>query len=162
MTVAETKVDIELASAEDLELVKQHWETETAGTRYSSAAESAEFYSDVRAARYELEPFVKSFAGFDSAKGLEVLEIGVGAGADFSNWVTAGAEATGIDLTAAAIGHTRDHLNSLGVESSQYELQQANAEKLPFPDDSFDLVYSWGFCTTVQTQLAHWRKCGVC
>lgn len=133
-----------MASIDDLEAVKRHWESETAGIRYSSSIEPAEFYDEVRAARYELEPFIKSFAGFESAKGLEVLEIGVGAGADFSNWVTAGAKATGIDLTAAAVEHTRAHLDSLGVEGDQYELQQANAEGLPFSDDSFDMVYSWG------------------
>jgi ubiquinone/menaquinone biosynthesis C-methylase UbiE len=91
-----------------------------------------------------LEPFIKSFAQFDAAKDLEVLEIGVGAGADFSSWITADAKATGIDLTAAAVEHTRDHLDSLGVERDTYKLLQANAEELPFPDDSFDLVYSWG------------------
>ncbi len=144
MTGIGTKEDIELASTEDLESVKRHWESETAGTRYSSSTESAKYYSEVRAARYELEPFIKSFAGFETARALDVLEIGVGAGADFSNWIAAGANATGIDLTAASISHTRGHLDSLGVESGQYVLQQANAEELPFSDESFDLVYSWG------------------
>lgn len=33
-------------------------------------------------ARYELEPYIPEFAGFRRAKGLRVLEIGVGLGAD--------------------------------------------------------------------------------
>lgn len=129
---------------DELQKVRKHWEAETAGTRYSTSTESATFYAEVRAARYELEPFIESFAQFETAKNLDVLEIGVGVGSDFSNWVSAGAIATGIDLTTAAIEHTRAHLESRGLDSKTFELRQANAEMLPFPDESFDLVYSWG------------------
>ena len=128
----------------DLQKVSDHWEAETVGTRYSTSTETAKFYAEIRAARYELEPFIKPFAQFDEAKDLDVLEIGTGAGSDFSNWVAAGATATGIDLTTAAIEHTQAHLKSRGLDGKASELRQANAESLPFPDESFDLVYSWG------------------
>ena len=129
---------------DELQKVKNHWEVETVGTRYSTSTESAAFYAEVRAARYELEPFIQTFAQFESAKTLDVLEIGVGAGSDFSNWVAAGAAATGIDLTTAAVDHTRAHLESRGLGGKTFELRQANAEMLPFENESFDLVYSWG------------------
>ena len=41
-------------------------------------------------------------------------------------------------------GWLKSSLDSLGVEGDQYELRQANAEVLPFSDDAFDMVYSWG------------------
>jgi len=46
-----------------------------------------------------------------------------------------------VDLTEAAVEMTRERLALHGLKS---ELQRADAESLPFPDASFDLVYSWG------------------
>jgi ubiquinone/menaquinone biosynthesis C-methylase UbiE len=48
---------------------------------------------------------------------------------------------TGIDLTARAVDFTRARLASSGFVS---DLRVADAEALPFADNSFDLVYSWG------------------
>ena len=55
-----------------------------------------------------------------------------------------GAIATGVDLTDAAIRLTREHLETLGLDASRVDLRIADAEKLPFEDESFDIVYSWG------------------
>jgi SAM-dependent methyltransferase len=46
-----------------------------------------------------------------------------------------------VDLTTRAVEHTRNRLSSWGLVSG---LQVADAENLPFPADSFDIVYSWG------------------
>jgi len=47
-----------------------------------------------------------------------------------------------LDLTDAAIATTRAHLKMHGFSS---QLQRLDAEKgLPFEDNSFDVVYSWG------------------
>jgi len=48
---------------------------------------------------------------------------------------------TGVDLTQRAIGHTQRRFELLGLKSS---LQVADAEALPFADNTFDAVYSWG------------------
>ncbi|MBI4994747.1 methyltransferase domain-containing protein [Candidatus Peregrinibacteria bacterium] len=92
--------------------VKRHWEDETCGVRYGSLDE-------IEKTRYELEPFILDFADFKSGYGKKVLEIGVGAGSDFANWVKNGAIAS-------------------------YKLFTADAENLPFSDNEFDIVYSWG------------------
>lgn len=91
--------------------------------------------------RYELEPFIESFARFDEARDLDVLEIGVGLGADHQRFAQAGARLAGIDLTERAVEHSRKRLRLFGLES---DLRVADAESLPFADESFDLVYSWG------------------
>lgn len=91
--------------------------------------------------RYELEPYIESFAKFKEANGLEVLEIGVGLGADHQRFAQAGARLTGVDLTMRAVEHTSKRMALFDLNSN---LREADAESLPFADESFDLVYSWG------------------
>jgi ubiquinone/menaquinone biosynthesis C-methylase UbiE len=124
--------------------VRDHWERETCGTRYSDASERKAWFEELAETRYRLEPYIHSFADFASATGLEILEIGVGAGADFANWCRHARHATGVDLTQAGIDLTAERLGLSGVPEDRYSLQTADAERLPFRDASFDLVYSWG------------------
>ena len=63
-------------------------------------------------------------------------------GSDHVGWVRCGARSLiGVDLTPPAVDFTRQHLTSIGLDS---DVRVADAEALPFADDSFDLVYSWG------------------
>jgi SAM-dependent methyltransferase len=98
-------------------------------------------YEEHARARYDLEPYIAEFADFASANGQRVLEIGVGLGADHIRFAEAGAELFGLDLTERAIEHTSRRLAVYGLSST---LNVGNAEHLEFPDESFDLVYSWG------------------
>lgn len=98
-------------------------------------------YVTQSAERYRLEPIIVTFADFESAKGKKVLEIGVGLGADHQCFAEAGADLYGIDLTERAVEHTRRRLALFGLTSS---LKVGDAEQLEFPDEGFDLVYSWG------------------
>ena len=91
--------------------------------------------------RYALEPIIRDFAEFHLYRDKDVLEIGVGLGAEHQQFAEAGAKLKGIDLTERAILHTTARLKTFGLES---ELQTADAENLPYLSDSFDLVYAWG------------------
>jgi SAM-dependent methyltransferase len=91
--------------------------------------------------RYCLEPYIHKFAQFEATKGLRVLEIGVGLGADHQCFAEAGAELYGIDLTERAVAHTLERLALFGLTSN---LSTGDAEHLNYPDAIFDLVYSWG------------------
>lgn len=98
--------------------------------------------------RYQLEPEILEFADFTQYADKKVLEVGVGLGADHqmiaqSQQPVANNEQTlyGIDLTERAISHTKNRFNALGLHSN---LQVADAENLPFSNDMFDAVYSWG------------------
>jgi ubiquinone/menaquinone biosynthesis C-methylase UbiE len=124
--------------------VRAHWEAESAGVRYGTSDDDLTFYRQVRESRYQLEPYIPGFANFGAFAGKDILEIGVGAGVDFSNWVDAGAKATGVDLTEAGLAHTRQQLRIVDALPDSYELMRADAENLPFDDGAFDLVYSWG------------------
>ncbi len=72
---------------------------------------------------------------------MRVLELGVGAATDFVNFARNGAKLSGIDLTPAGVDHARQRLALEGLEA---DVRVASGEDLPFPDESFDLVYSWG------------------
>ncbi|HYV06259.1 MAG TPA: class I SAM-dependent methyltransferase [Blastocatellia bacterium] len=124
--------------------VKAHWEREACGTRYGSENDRKLFFDEISEARYKLEPFIPAFADFPSAGNKAILEIGVGAGADFQNWCNHAHHATGVDLTEKAIALTRERLELNSIAGERYTLRTADAENLPFNDASFDLVYSWG------------------
>jgi SAM-dependent methyltransferase len=122
--------------------VYEYWERQPCGTVHAaSPAGTHAYYSEIEAARYGLEPFIFEFADFPRWRGRRVLEIGVGAGSDFVNFARAGAHVSGIDLTPSSIEHTRCRLE---LEGLQGEVTVADGESLPYPDGSFDLVYSWG------------------
>jgi len=125
--------------------IRAYWEAEACGTRYAdTAAARKDYFDQIEKARYELEPYIPEFARFARAKGKRVLEIGVGAGTDFHQWVKNGAVATGIDLTDRAIELTRERLALNGHDPARVDLRRADAEKLPFESNTFDIVYSWG------------------
>jgi ubiquinone/menaquinone biosynthesis C-methylase UbiE len=124
--------------------IRAYWERESCGTRYADEAERVRYFAEISAARYRLEPYIPPFADFPSAAGKRVLEIGVGAGADFENWCRYAEHATGIDLTERALQLTGERLRLQGIAPQRYGLSRADAEHLPFADGSFDLVYSWG------------------
>jgi len=126
------------------ESVKQHWEDEACGTRLAEGGERLAYFDSISRNRYRLEPFIIAFAEFKKFAGKAVLEIGVGAGADFENWVQNGAVATGLDLTEAAIDLTRERLSLKGYSDEHFALRTADAENLELGDETFDLVYSYG------------------
>ncbi len=118
--------------------VREFWNADPCGTRYLDGKE--DFDAHARA-RYAGEPYIFDFAQFQNSRGLKVLEIGVGMGADFLEWLKAGAQATGVDLSAASIERARQRCQQAGY---QPDLRLADAEHLPFADNSFDVVYSYG------------------
>jgi ubiquinone/menaquinone biosynthesis C-methylase UbiE len=70
-----------------------------------------------------------------------VLEIGVGMGADYLEWLRAGALVTGVDISEASLERARCRCESAGFHP---DLHVADAEDLPFPDNTFDVAYSYG------------------
>jgi SAM-dependent methyltransferase len=131
------------SSADDLKArVKAFWECEPCGVIHTAAPEGTpEFFDAIERRRDELEAFLPRYADFEGARGLCVLEIGVGVGTDFVRFARAGAAVTGIDLTEHSVSLVR---RRLGLEGLEGDVRVADAEDLPFASGSFDRVYSWG------------------
>jgi ubiquinone/menaquinone biosynthesis C-methylase UbiE len=127
------------------ERVRNYWEQEPCGTGESIAGEfepgSLQWFERIEEHRYAVEPFIHQVAQFTRHRGKTVLEVGVGAGTDHLQWARAGCRCFGTDLTEAAVDTTRKRLSCYGLES---RLQRLDAERLPYPDSYFDIVYSWG------------------
>lgn len=121
--------------------VEEFWERAACGEDLYLQNQEREGYAEQARRRYELEPVIEEFAEFPSASGQRVLEIGVGLGADHCRFAQAGAQLSGIDLTARAVSHTRRRLGLFGLNST---LSVGDAENLEFPSDAFDVIYSWG------------------
>jgi ubiquinone/menaquinone biosynthesis C-methylase UbiE len=95
---------------------------------------------------------VESFAGVANpfslgrlSPGERVLDLGSGAGTDSlvaAQMVGPGGRVTGIDMTPEMVAKARAAATALGVDN--VEFLEGEAERLPFPDASFDVVISNG------------------
>jgi len=125
--------------------VKNYWETVPCGTdpHLVGTVEkyTKEWFEAVENYRYEVEPFIHQIAQFSRYQGKRVLEIGVGAGTDHLQWARVVKDLHGVDLTDEGINITKKRLETYGLSSN---LKQHDAEILPFDDNFFDVVYSWG------------------
>lgn len=121
--------------------VHDFWNAAACGERLYLDPLATDGYERQARIRYELEPYIAGFADFEGSAGKRMLEIGVGLGADHQRFAENGAELSGIDLTPHAIELTQKRLTRFGLKS---RLSVGDAESLPFADESFDVVYSWG------------------
>ncbi len=92
--------------------------------------------------RYSMIQFLAGFADWDNTHNQRILEIGVGIGCDFNQFADNQNYMYGIDATPQAIELTKKRLSV--CRNHAIELTVADAENLPYPDESFDIVYSWG------------------
>jgi SAM-dependent methyltransferase len=130
------------APGRDLRRIRDFWQATPCGEVYAQGSSPGERLDAQARARYALEPCIRSFARFEEGRERDVLEIGVGMGADHLQWAQAKPRSlTGIDLTEQAIAVTRERL-ALSAQPSR--LLVTDAEHLPFRDACFDIVYSWG------------------
>src|SRR6266545_1894072 len=121
---------------------KRFWAENQPGFRFTAAAiGTPEFFSNVERHRYEAEPHILEIAEFDRWSGKDVLEVGCGIGTDGARFARAGARYTGTDASSDALELSRRRFE---LEALPGDFEVASASHLPYPNDSFDLVYSHG------------------
>jgi SAM-dependent methyltransferase len=123
---------------------QKQWNTDPCGSSTAPEHEpgTAAFFSKVETERYEVyAPWMRTAIGFEGYRGKKVLEIGPGVGTDHAQFARAGAEMYALDLTARHLELTRRHFQLKDLVTRPV---RGDAEALPFSDDSFDVVYSFG------------------
>ncbi|HEX8476455.1 MAG TPA: class I SAM-dependent methyltransferase [Pyrinomonadaceae bacterium] len=124
------------------EEVRAFWQANPCGVKFADAELGTRlFFERVEEHRYRTEWHIPGAADFAGSGGLRVLEIGCGLGTDGAQFARAGAIYTGVDLTEAAVELARRRFALFGLKG---EFQRADAERLEFADESFDVVYSHG------------------
>lgn len=136
---------VERNKAASIEEVRLFWDEHICGDIFTSMTErySPAYLAEVRSRRYHyayhLLPFLHRVA--QAADGGRVLEIGCSMGMDLAELIERGCQCTGLDLSPESVRVAKYHLALRGLEAT---LTSGNAECLCFPDESFDVVYSFG------------------
>jgi SAM-dependent methyltransferase len=99
------------------------------------------FFDDLDRYHFEKLHHLPRLVDFDGYRDRLVLEVGCGAGVDLARFARGGAVVTGVDVAPSAIELARANFAQQGLPG---ELRVADGERLPFPDDAFDLVYAHG------------------
>ena len=99
------------------------------------------FFADLDQYHFEKLHHLLRLVNFDGYAGRHVLEVGCGAGTDLARFAKGGAIVSGVDLSSSAIALAKTNFEH---QQLQADLREADGERLPFPDDAFDLVYAHG------------------
>jgi SAM-dependent methyltransferase len=114
------------------------------------------FFADLDQYHFEKLHHLPRLVGFDRYAGKRVLEVGCGAGTDLVRFARGGAVVTGVDAAPSAIALARRNFDIQGLQA---DLREADGEALPFPDDTFDLVYAHGVVQYAADDRAVVREC---
>ena len=146
-----------------IESVQEYWDARPCNIRHSpKPVGSKEYFDEVEARKYLVEPHIPGFAEFDRWRGKRVLEVGCGIGTDSINFARAGALLTAVDLSAESLRIAKERAEMMDV-ADRIDFRQANAEELTsvVDDGPYDLVYSFGVIHHTphpETALAEIRK----
>jgi ubiquinone/menaquinone biosynthesis C-methylase UbiE len=123
--------------------VEEYWSSNPLGSLETSFPRGSKDFFDwhTRIRDYDEGDFCQSMYEFNRHVDERVLDIGCGNGWLVWNFARGNAKITGIDLTSTAVELTKKRL---AVYNLNADVRVANAESLPFPDNSFDYLTSAG------------------
>ena len=122
-----------------LAAIKQ-WTLDPCGPRVDGERGTREYFGNLVASRHAYAGWMDEL--YETAQAGRVLDIGCGQGIDLFGFARAeAASVTGVDLTPAHVSLATRHMASMAIDA---DIALGDAEALPFPDGSFDLVSSNG------------------
>jgi len=134
----------EISSEEYKSSSQENWGKDPCGAEYADPEYekySKEYFDDLERTRYSIQHWqLSEFESFD-IEGKEVLEIGFGQGTDHLMMARSGGIMHGIDLTEESKTITENRFSLYGYKS---RLLTGDAEELPYKENTFDFVYSFG------------------
>jgi len=129
-----------------IEQVREYWDRRPCNIRHSrKPVGSREYFDEVEARKYFVEPHIPRFAEFEKWRGKKVLEIGCGIGTDTMNFARHGAWVTAVDLSERSLTVARQRAEVFGLQQ-KIRFYHGSAEELRsvVPAEPFDLIYSFG------------------
>jgi ubiquinone/menaquinone biosynthesis C-methylase UbiE len=124
--------------------VQDQWNQNPIGSQHvrESQPHTLDWFREVERHRYGVyAPWMPGVMEFTAHADHDVLEIGGGIGTDLAQFAMHGARVTDLDLAA---GHLRLAEENFRLRGLNGTFIHHDAESLPFPDATFDLVYSNG------------------
>jgi len=125
--------------------VGEFWNRNVCQTEFLKTGErgTEEFYQEAERVRYKYHfylPELFDWIAEEKPNG-SLLEVGCSMGTDLLQLARRGMRVTGIDLTEEGINLARKRFELYQIPA---ELKIDDAENLSFPDNTFDVVYSFG------------------
>ncbi|MFZ0634619.1 MAG: class I SAM-dependent methyltransferase [Candidatus Acidiferrales bacterium] len=106
------------------------------------AQDYEKFFRKYDAFRYRREGHILGCLDGIDFRGKKILEIGLGQGADSEQIIRRGGQWSGLDLTEESVARVRTRLELRGLPYD--DIRQGSALQIPYPDASFDMVFSHG------------------
>jgi ubiquinone/menaquinone biosynthesis C-methylase UbiE len=125
-----------------VETVKDFWQSHINNEYYTQKKRASEaYFQEIEDRRYRFHYHLRGL--FSALKGShgKLLEVGCGIGVDSIQLAKCGFDVIAVDLTENALGVAREFAGHRGVS---IDFRLGNAERLDFPDETFDIVYSFG------------------
>lgn len=121
--------------------VENFWSKHPCGSAQSKEKERKFYFEEIEKLRYSLIRHIPKVAKFTEFKNKKVLEVGCGIGTDGAQFARNGAIYTGINLDEGSTLLARECFEVFGLKGT---ILKMDAEKMDFPSNTFDHVYSLG------------------
>lgn len=129
-----------------VEKVKDYWDRRPCNIRHSlRPVGTREYFDEVEARKYFVEPHIPHFAQFEEWHEKKVLEIGCGIGTDTINFARHGARVTAVELSEKSLEVARKRAKVYGL-TDRIRFYRGDSEELTefVPVEPYDLIYSFG------------------
>ena len=128
-----------------VEQVRTYWDRRPCNLRHSpKPVGSREYFEEVEARKYFVEPHIPAFAQFERWKDKDVLEIGCGVGTDSFNFARHGARLDIVELSPESLAITKKRFEVFGLTANFVSGNAEDLQNLLPASKQYDLIYSFG------------------
>lgn len=147
-------IDPSVQSTVGIAEVQKYWDRRPCNIRHSPRQiGTREYFIEVEERRRFIGPHAIEFADYARWAGKRVLEIGCGIGMDGASFARAGAQYTGIDVSAESLALATRQFEIFGLGGTFHHCNAEDMQRI-VPENSFDLVYSFGVIHHTPNQRA--------
>jgi len=133
--------------------VKKYWDQRPCNIKHSSSKiGSRQYFDEVEARKYFIEPHIPRFAEFEKWQGKKILEIGCGIGTDTINFARNGAEVTAVDISEKSLELAEERAKVYGLgDKIKFHCARRILNKL-------SLFYPWRLLLSIKRKIQNLLK----